>query len=86
MRRPLRNLLLTLYSLWAACWFVFLYLFIFPVQYVFLQKPQWKPRAHACNRLWAHLFFPLAGLPVQVQYRGQRPDPCLLYTSPSPRD
>ncbi len=62
------------YSIWAAFWFVFTFLLIFPFQFIFLQKEEWKPLAHRCNRVWAHLFFPLVGMPIRVRYEAGKPD------------
>ncbi|MBO9640028.1 MAG: 1-acyl-sn-glycerol-3-phosphate acyltransferase [Siphonobacter aquaeclarae] len=70
----MRRILLSLYSVWAAFWFLFIFLLIFPFQYLFLQKESWKPLAHRCNRIWAQLFFPLIGMPVFVRFEGEKPD------------
>lgn len=56
------------YTLWAAFWFVFLFMLLFPFFWLFLQKPEWKPKAHYLNRLWGKMFFPIAGIPIKVQY------------------
>ncbi|MFT4031865.1 MAG: lysophospholipid acyltransferase family protein [Siphonobacter sp.] len=71
----MRRLFTTIYSIWAAFWFVLIFLLLFPFQYIFLQRESWKPLAHGCNRVWAHLFFPIIGMPVVVHYEGKRPDP-----------
>ena len=67
-----------LYTIWCAVWFVALYLVLFPVQFVFLQRPSWKPLAHRVNALWGKLFFVLAGISVRVEYRFT-PDPNGVY-------
>lgn len=56
------------YTLWAAFWFIFLFMLLFPFFWLFLQKPEWKPKAHYLNRLWGKIFFPIAGIPIKVQY------------------
>lgn len=56
------------YTLWAAFWFVFLFILLFPFFWLFLQKTEWKPKAHYLNRLWAKMFFAIAGIPIKVQY------------------
>jgi 1-acyl-sn-glycerol-3-phosphate acyltransferase len=56
------------YTLWATFWFVFLFVLLFPLFWLFLQKPTWKPKAHYLNRLWGKMFFPIAGIPIKVQY------------------
>ena len=58
-----------IYSLWCYFWFVGLFLLLFPFFFVFLQRETWKPQAHFLNRLWAKLYFPLCGIPVEIDYR-----------------
>ena len=41
---------------------------MFPFFWLFLQKSEWKPKAHYLNRLWGKMFFPLAGIRIKVQY------------------
>lgn len=64
MKKPL----LLLYTLYAGIVFVLIYLLIFPVQFVLLQKNNWKPYAHACNRVWGKVFLFLIGMPLRVRY------------------
>ncbi len=66
------------YTIWCAFWFVILYLVLFPVQFVFLQRDSWKPMAHKINRIWGKLFFICAGMPIRIEYRF-RPDPKGVY-------
>jgi 1-acyl-sn-glycerol-3-phosphate acyltransferase len=68
------RILSLLYTVWCVFWFVMLFLLLFPFTYVFLQKKKWKPWAHYLNRLWGQLFFPLAGISFEVEYRF-RPEP-----------
>ena len=63
------RVLLLLYTAWCVFWFVALFLLLFPFTYLFLQKEKWKPYAHAINRLWGKLFFPLVGIRFQINYR-----------------
>jgi 1-acyl-sn-glycerol-3-phosphate acyltransferase len=56
------------YSIWVTFWFIFLFLLLFPFFWVFLQKPQWKPKAHFLNRFWGKMFFLIAGITIEVQY------------------
>lgn len=67
-----------LYTIWCAVYFVLLYLVLFPIQFVFLQRTQWKPLAHAINRIWGQLFFAGIGMPIRVEYRF-RPGPRQVY-------
>lgn len=62
-----------LYSLWCQFWFVTLFLVLFPLFWLFLQRGAWHPKAHYLNRLWGHLYFPICGLPVIVENRSQLP-------------
>ncbi|MEY4540959.1 MAG: hypothetical protein RLZZ306_2716 [Bacteroidota bacterium] len=62
------RILTSIYTLWATFWFVFLFIILFPFFWLFLQKPEWKPKAHYLNRFWGKLFFPIAGIPIKVQY------------------
>lgn len=56
-----------IYSVWCYCWFIALFLLLFPLFFIFLQKESWKPRAHALNKWWAQLYFPLCGISVSVR-------------------
>lgn len=67
-----------LYTIWSAVWFVGLYLLLFPIQFVCLQRDAWKPMAHRINRIWGKLFFGVIGMPIRVEYRF-RPDPRGVY-------
>ncbi|GAB3952721.1 hypothetical protein GCM10028805_35160 [Spirosoma harenae] len=67
-----------LYTIWCAIWFVALYLVLFPFQFVFLQRDEWKPLAHKVNYIWGKLFFIVIGIPVRVERRFE-PDPKQVY-------
>ena len=67
-----------LYTIWCAVYFVVLYLVLFPIQFVFLQRNEWKPLAHKINYIWGTLFFFGIGIPVRVEHRF-RPDPQQAY-------
>lgn len=66
------------YTIWCAIWFCLLYLILFPIQFVFLQREKWKPAAHRINYIWGKLFFFGVGMPIRVEYRF-RPDPKQAY-------
>lgn len=57
-----------IYTVWCAFWFIVVFLLLFPIVYVCLQKEQWKPIAHYCNRIWGKIFFSVIGQPVHVTY------------------
>ena len=67
-----------LYTIWCAVCLVGIYLILFPVQFVFLQRDSWKPLAHRVNAIWGHIFFALAGIPIRVEHRF-RPHPTKTY-------
>lgn len=58
-----------LYTTWCALYFVLLYLVLFPIQFVLLQRETWKPLAHKINYVWGKLFFMGIGIPVRVERR-----------------
>lgn len=58
-----------LYTIWCSVYFVALYIVLFPIQFVFLQRDEWKPIAHKINYIWGSLFFIGAGIPVRVERR-----------------
>jgi 1-acyl-sn-glycerol-3-phosphate acyltransferase len=57
-----------IYTVWCAFWFIIVFLLLFPVVFIALQKEQWKPIAHYCNRIWGKIFFFVIGQPVHVTY------------------
>ena len=67
-----------LYTSWCAVCLVGIYLILFPIQFVCLQRDAWKPMAHWINAIWGHLFFALVGIPIRVEHRF-RPDPKQAY-------
>lgn len=62
------RILTLLYTAWAFFWFVSLFIILFPFFWIFLQKEEWKPKAHYLNRLWGKLYFPIIGIPINVKY------------------
>jgi 1-acyl-sn-glycerol-3-phosphate acyltransferase len=53
-------------------------LILYPITFIGLQKESWKPLAHFSNRIWAGLFFPIVGMPIQIKYEF-KPDPKQAY-------
>lgn len=72
------RILIFLYTLWATFWFVSLFLLLFPLFWIFLQKNEWKPYAHYLNRFWGKLYFPIIGMPIKVKYEFE-PNPQKAY-------
>ncbi|AXE19680.1 1-acyl-sn-glycerol-3-phosphate acyltransferase [Runella rosea] len=60
-----------IYTIWCFFWLILIFLLLFPFTYICLQRKEWKPYAHWINRLWGRLFFPLAGIRFEIEYRGQ---------------
>lgn len=58
-----------IYTIWCIFWLVLIFLLLFPLVFVCLQRNQWKPYAHWLNRLWGHLFFAVAGIKIEVEQR-----------------
>ncbi len=67
-----------LYTLYCAVVFIGIYLLLFPLQFICLQRDDWKPTAHRINRWWGQLFFFVVGMPVRVEYQF-KPDPTGVY-------
>ena len=65
------RILTFLYTVWATFWFVFLFILLFPFFLLFLQKPEWKPKAHFLNRLWGRILFPIIGIRIKVEYESK---------------
>jgi 1-acyl-sn-glycerol-3-phosphate acyltransferase len=66
--KPLKKVLGVLYTIWVAFWFVLLFLFIFPIEWYFLQNPHTKHKAHYMNRIWGQILFFVIGMRLKVQY------------------
>ena len=56
------------YTTWVAFWFVLIFLLLFPLYWLFLQKESWKRNAHYLNRIWGKVLFVLIGMKVEVKY------------------
>jgi len=76
----------TLYSLWAVTCFVLIYLSLFPLFFIFLQKTSWHKYCYRLNRIWSGVFFILMGVRVHTRRefkpeKGQRVVYCANHTS-----
>jgi len=65
------KLLSWIYTGWCLFWFIFIFLLLFPIVFVSLQKEEWKIVAHHCNRIWGHIFFFMIGMPVRITYESK---------------
>lgn len=70
----LSSFLKGLYTFWAGLVFVSVFLLLYPVIFVFLQRRSWKRVAHRLVRLWGQLFFLFAGIRIKVTHHF-KPDP-----------
>lgn len=57
-----------LYTIWCGFWFISIFILLFPFFYIFLQKEEWKPKAHYLNRLWGKIFFFIVGIKLEIEY------------------
>ncbi len=57
-----------IYTSWCIFWFLLIFLLLFPIVFIALQREEWKPVAHYCNRIWGKTFFFLIGMPVKITY------------------
>jgi 1-acyl-sn-glycerol-3-phosphate acyltransferase len=67
-KTKLQKLPAMLYTAWVGFWFVLIFLCLFPLFYIFLQKEEWKRYAHELNRIWAKILFPIIGMEVEVRH------------------
>ncbi len=67
-----------LYTSWCAFWFIFLFLLLFPFQFICLQRSEWKPMAHRLNRVWGQGLLFMIGIQCEVLYRF-KPEPKGVY-------
>ncbi len=74
----LSSFLKGLYTFWAGFVFVLIFLLLYPLIFVFLQRRSWKRVAHRLVRLWGQLFFLFAGIRIKVTHHF-KPDPKQTY-------
>lgn len=70
----MKKILSIFFTTWCALWFLIIFLGLYPIVFIGLQRESWKPMAHWANWIWAKLFFPIAGMPLQITYEF-KPDP-----------
>jgi len=70
----LSSILKGLYTFWAGLVFVSVFLLLYPVIFVFLQRSSWKRFYHRLVGLWGQLFFLFAGIRIKVTHHF-KPDP-----------
>ena len=57
-----------LYTFWAVSCFVIVFLVLYPIIFVFLQRRSWKRVAHRLVGLWGQLFFLFSGIRIKVTH------------------
>lgn len=67
-----------IYTIWAAFWFLSVFLTFYPLIYLFCQRVQWKKYASKLVQFWSYIFFPAIFLRVKVTYHF-KPDPKQVY-------
>jgi 1-acyl-sn-glycerol-3-phosphate acyltransferase len=72
------SILKGIYTVWAGFVFVLIFLLLYPLIFVFLQRRSWKRVAHRLVRLWGQLFFLFAGIRIKVTHHF-KPDPKQAY-------
>ena len=65
----MKNLVNRLYSIWVFFAFIGLFILIFPLFFIFLQRIEWYKHAFEINHWWAKVFFTLAGISCEIEYR-----------------
>jgi 1-acyl-sn-glycerol-3-phosphate acyltransferase len=59
-----------IHNIWAAFWFISIYLVLFPFIFIGIQYKPWHKYANKITNLWADLFFIVAFMPVKIEYKG----------------
>lgn len=72
------NFLKTLYTVYAFILFVLVFLLLFPLFLIPIAFPKLFKLVGITNRIWAWIYFPLIGMPWNVEYR-QKLDPTKRY-------
>lgn len=58
-----------LYNGWCIFWLVVIFLLLFPFIYICIQIKPWNAWATKLTNIWADVFFLIAGMPIQIDYR-----------------
>lgn len=74
----LRKSLSVVYTLFCTLLLLGIYLALFPLIYICIQRKSWHIYGHKLTQLWAHLFFPLVGMPIHIRY-DYKPDKTKSY-------
>ncbi|WP_340233174.1 lysophospholipid acyltransferase family protein [Emticicia soli] len=65
------KLLSWLYTGWCLFWFLLIFILLYPIVFISLQKEEWKIVVHYCNRIWGRIFFFMAGMPLTITYEAK---------------
>ena len=67
-----------IYTLWAAFWFLSVFLTFYPLIFLFCQRVAWKKYASKLVQFWSYIFFPAIFLRIKVRY-DFKPEPKKVY-------
>lgn len=56
------------YTIYCFIVLILVYLLIFPLIFICIQRKPWHKYGHRLTRLWAQIYFPLVGMPIQIRY------------------
>lgn len=56
------------YTIFCAAVLILVYLLIFPLIFVCIQYKPWHRFGHRLTHLWAQIYFPIVGMPIQIRY------------------
>lgn len=67
--KVLKYLSQRIYTTWCCTWFIMPFVVVYPLQSLFIRKPQWLRHAHTMNRVWSAIFLRMFLTPLQVEWR-----------------
>lgn len=65
----MKKLLSIVYTVYCAIIFVAVFLLLFPLIYICIQRKSWHRFAHRIIRFWSYCFFFLVGMPIKREFR-----------------
>jgi 1-acyl-sn-glycerol-3-phosphate acyltransferase len=72
------KILQIIYTTWCICWFLLIFLVLFPFMFLFLQRKKWIPLAHKMIRIWGIGFFFMSCIRIKIT-KEFTPDPQGVY-------
>ncbi len=68
------KILKKIYAVWGVVSFLGVYVALFPIFFIFLQKKEWHKFTHRLHQIWAGSFFGFTLMPVKIEWKF-KPDP-----------